>query len=119
MHIPRFHINHTGVVVTYKYEYDSLGQLVRENNAYAGKTWKYIYDLAGNINYKDEYSYTTGTLPSSPQYFAYYEYSSGPWGKSTRSVTEDTTTIPKPDSTTCKRGTMIPKWDDSSIRTAS
>ena len=83
---------------------------MRENNAYAGKTWKYIYDLAGNINYKDEYSYTTGTLPSSPQNFAYYEYSSGPWGKSIRSVTEAITMTAKPGSITYKQDIMIRKW---------
>ena len=67
-------------VLKLSYEYDSLNQLVRENNAYANKTWKYVYDKSGNIVYKDEYAYTTGTLPASPQSFVFYDYSTGTWG---------------------------------------
>ena len=59
---------------------DSLGQLVRENNAYANKTWKYYYDNAGNITMRDEYAYTTGTLPSSCSNVKWYAYSTGAWG---------------------------------------
>ena len=53
---------------------------MRENNAYANKTWKYYYDNAGNITMRDEYAYTTGTLPASPQSFVFYDYSTGTWG---------------------------------------
>ncbi len=44
------------------YEYDVLGQLVRENSIYANKTVVYTYDNAGNILKDDEYAYTNGEL---------------------------------------------------------
>lgn len=44
------------------YEYDALGQLVRENNQTANKTWTWEYNSAGNIKNRKEYAYTTGTL---------------------------------------------------------
>ena len=53
---------------------------MRENNAYANKTWKYYYDNAGNITMRDEYAYTTGTLPAACQSFVFYDYSTGTWG---------------------------------------
>ena len=65
--------------LVHSYEYDSLGQLTRENDAYAGKTWVYSYDKAGNFVYKDEYAYTAGTL-SNCLGFDYYLYSSSSWG---------------------------------------
>ena len=47
---------------TTSYTYDSAGQLLRENNQAAGKTWVWTYDNAGNILSRKEYAYTTGTL---------------------------------------------------------
>ena len=44
------------------YQYDGLGQLLRENSAYTGKTVVYKYDNAGNILEADEYSYAKGEL---------------------------------------------------------
>ena len=44
------------------YVYDSVGQLVRENNAKLNKTFVYVYDKGGNIVRKSEYAYTTGDL---------------------------------------------------------
>ena len=44
------------------YVYDSVGQLVRENNAELNKTYVYVYDKGGNIARKSEYVYTTGDL---------------------------------------------------------
>lgn len=44
------------------YEYDGLGQLIRENSVYANKTVMYTYDNAGNILKSDEYAYTNGEL---------------------------------------------------------
>ena len=41
------------------YEYDGLGQLIRENSVYADKTVVYSYDNAGNILKAEEYAYTT------------------------------------------------------------
>ena len=49
---------------TTRYSYDSLNQLVREDNQAAGKTWVYSYDLGGNILSAKEYAYTTGNLGS-------------------------------------------------------
>ena len=44
------------------YAYDALGQLTRENNQAAGKTWVFSYDAGGNILSRVEYAYTTGEL---------------------------------------------------------
>lgn len=44
------------------YEYDGLGQLIRENSIYANKTIIYSYDNAGNILKSEEYAYTSGDL---------------------------------------------------------
>lgn len=44
------------------YYYDSLNQLVREDNAQLNKTITYTYDNGGNILAVKEYAYTTGTL---------------------------------------------------------
>ena len=46
-----------GSLVTY-YTYDSLNQLVREDNAYSNKTVVYAYDNGGNILTKTEYPYS-------------------------------------------------------------
>ena len=46
---------------TATYAYDSLNQLVRANDARAGKTYTYSYSN-GNITERKEYAYTTGEL---------------------------------------------------------
>ena len=45
-----------------QYEYDSFGQLVRENNQALDKTFVYCYDNIGNISKVKTYGYTTGDL---------------------------------------------------------
>ena len=45
-----------------KYYYDDLNQLVREDNAWLGKTIAYTYDNGGNIQLVEEYAYTSGAL---------------------------------------------------------
>ena len=44
------------------YVYDSLNQLIREDNPKSNRSYTYEYDKAGNILYKRTYAYTTGTL---------------------------------------------------------
>ncbi|HBL85213.1 MAG TPA: hypothetical protein DDZ99_10035 [Clostridiales bacterium] len=61
------------------YQYDSLNQLVRENNAYANHSYTYEYDDAGNILYKRTYAYTTGTL-GTVQSTISYGYNNANWG---------------------------------------
>ena len=61
------------------YVYDSQGQLVRENNQAADKTWTYQYDNAGNIVYKREYAYTTGEL-GTPVSVSYRQFTDADWG---------------------------------------
>ena len=63
----------------YRYKYDSLGQLIREDNRALSKTCTWEYDNAGNILNCKTYAYTTGTLGSA-QYTISYGYSSGSWG---------------------------------------
>ena len=60
-------------VLKASYVYDALGQLTRENNAYANKTYVFTYDNYGNILSKAEYAYTIGTLgtPSSTKTYTY------------------------------------------------
>ena len=44
------------------YRYDQFGQLVREDNAWAGKTYIYVYDAGGNLTQCREAAYTTGGI---------------------------------------------------------
>ncbi len=61
----------------YKYYYDSLNQLVRVNDAVAQKTYTYVYDTAGNILSKKEYSYTAeDTITTEPNNVINYTYDS-------------------------------------------
>ena len=61
------------------YVYDSVGQLIRENNLRANKTWVWTYDNAGNILSRKEYNYTTGTL-GTPLDTIVYTYGDAAWG---------------------------------------
>ena len=53
------------------YEYDSLGQMTRENNASSNTSKVYSYDSLGNILSVAEYPYTTGTLSDATKTVAY------------------------------------------------
>ena len=68
--------------VKYSYSYDDLGQLLRENNAVAGRTYVYSYDNAGNILSEKVYSYTTAATLSSltPLESHVYTYGNANWG---------------------------------------
>jgi RHS repeat-associated protein len=45
-----------------QYYYDELNQLIREDNAWLGKTIAYTYDNGGNILLVEEYTLTSGAL---------------------------------------------------------
>ena len=45
-----------------QYAYDELGQLIREDNKDANKSYTYTYDSRGNILEKKTYAFTLGTL---------------------------------------------------------
>ena len=64
---------------TTSYSYDALGQLIRENNQPAGKTWVWTYDSGGNILSRTEYAYTTGS-PGTALSSASYTYGDTGWG---------------------------------------
>ena len=68
-----------GTTILCRYEYDALGQLVREDNSDLGKTYVWDYDDAGNILSKKIYAYTTGTLGSASSTIS-YGYSNSAWG---------------------------------------
>ena len=70
-------INASGTNQT-KYYYDSLSQLVREDNPYVNKTYTYEYDGNGNIKSKKTYAYTTGTLGSVEDTVT-YSYGNSDW----------------------------------------
>lgn len=61
------------------YDYDNLGQLIREDNPYLGKSYTYSYDYAGNRTSKRTYTYTTGSLSSLTYTEEKYEYNNV-WG---------------------------------------
>ena len=61
------------------YGYDSANQLIWEDNSYAGKTWVWTYDDAGNILKRDEYAYTTGALGEVLDTIV-YTYDDNTWG---------------------------------------
>ena len=67
------------VTNTTSYSYDAQGQLIRENNQPAGKTWVWTYDSGGNILSRTEYAYTTGS-PGTAQSSASYTYGDTGWG---------------------------------------
>ena len=67
-----------GSLVSYQtdYVYDNLSRLNRENNPKMNKSYRCTYNSNGNINFKKEYAYTTGDLPSTPTITHTYSYSS-------------------------------------------
>lgn len=67
---------HTGDTLLYKYTYDYLGQLTREDNVPLNESYVFEYDNAGNILTKKTYSYSTGAELSSVS----YSYNDDSWG---------------------------------------
>ncbi len=64
----------------YRYVYDDLGQLVREDNSVLNRTYVYSYDNAGNILSKKTYALTAeGTTPSTLYSTYSYGYTDS-WG---------------------------------------
>lgn len=77
---------------TTRYRYDSLNQLIREDNQEAGTTWSYTYFKGGNIQSKTEYSYTTGDLgPALKTIF--YNYDTGSWKDSLSNLRDENNAI--------------------------
>lgn len=62
-----------------RYGYDELGQLVREDNRYTGKSYTWKYDEAGNILNRKTYAYTIDAL-GTVQNTVIYGYDTGNWG---------------------------------------
>ena len=73
------------------YEYDELNQLVRENSTTENKTYTYEY-VNGNIKYKHQYDYTTGTLPATPRKSIEYHYNDNTWSDVLTGISEVTYT---------------------------
>ena len=66
---------------TTTYVYDSLNQLLRENNEEGNFTHTWTYDNAGNILTRKEYAYTTGSLENlTPPDTVSYTYGDDDWG---------------------------------------
>ena len=66
---------------TTSYVYDSLNQLLRENNQAGGYTHTWTYNSAGNIVSRTEYPYTTGDLTGvTPTDTITYTYGDTNWG---------------------------------------
>ena len=65
----------------YRYVYDDLGQLLREDNTALDRTYVYTYDNAGNILTKSTYALTAAGSTPSTLYSTYdYEYGDTAWG---------------------------------------
>ena len=63
------------------YQYDDVGQLVRENNEPLGETYVYTYDNAGNRTSKTTYAYTIDSVNDlTPTETIEYGYGTGDWG---------------------------------------
>ena len=65
-------------VVYNQYAYDELGQLIREDNKDANKSYTYTYDSRGNILEKKTYAFTLGTL-GTVQSTHTYGYATDSW----------------------------------------
>ena len=69
-----------GGVQRQKYYYDSLNQLIREDNLDLNKTIVYSYDLGGNITSTKEYAYQTGAaVTGTPTTTNTYTYGDSNW----------------------------------------
>ena len=69
-----------GGVQRQKYYYDSLNQLIREDNLDLNKTFVYSYDLGGNLTSTKEYAYQTGsTVTGTPTTTNSYTYGDSNW----------------------------------------
>ena len=77
-----------GSSVLYRYTYDSLDQLTREDNAVLNKSFVYAYDTAGNITSKTTYAYTTGTLGTALSTQS-YTYGDAAWGDLLTQLSKD------------------------------
>ena len=65
----------------YRYCYDKLGQLTREDNTSKNRTYVYTYDNAGNILTKKTYALTAANSTPSTLYSTYnYVYGDSDWG---------------------------------------
>ncbi len=71
-----------------RYAYDDLGQLIREDNPYLGKSYTYTYDHAGNRTSRKTYAYTTGTLGAATATQT-LTYKSTGWGDQLANTTYD------------------------------
>ena len=64
----------------YRYVYDDIGQLIREDNSTLNRTYVYSYDDAGNILSKKTYALTAAGVDPAPLYSTYsYGYTDS-WG---------------------------------------
>ena len=67
--------------VQYRYVYDNLSQLIREDNIPKNKTYVYAYDNSGNITSRKTYSLTaSGATPSGSYTTDGYTYYGNAWG---------------------------------------
>ena len=72
-------------VLAESYEYDSLGQLIREDNVAEDYTVLYVYDKAGNIASKEQFVYSTAPTwhmeaLSGTGALTSYTYGNSSWG---------------------------------------
>jgi RHS repeat-associated protein len=75
-----------------QYKYDDMGQLIREDNPYLGKSYTYTYDNAGNRTYKKTYAYTTGTLGTATT-IENYIYGADAWKDQLTQIKKNDTVI--------------------------
>ncbi|WP_335870924.1 hypothetical protein [Bacillus sp. 2205SS5-2] len=60
---------------TITYTYNEFNELIRENTPHTNKTFTYEYDTGGNILFKKEYTYSTGTIGTPTETITYSYHS--------------------------------------------
>ena len=77
----------------YKYTYDELDRLIREDNSELSKTFVYSYDDNGNILSENVYSYTLGDVSDiTPMHIYEYSYENENWKDQLTEYNGDTIT---------------------------
>jgi RHS repeat-associated protein len=64
-------LDETTRVLLARYNYDSAGQLIREDNSIDNKSYTYMYDAGGNIAQKCEYTYSLNSLGTATKTITY------------------------------------------------
>lgn len=99
-----------------RYQYDSVGRLIREDNAGLNRTFTYKYDSRGNLILKKKYQYTLEDNLYGQMEKTRYSYSSGEWKDQLVKVNATSISYDKLGRMT-KKGSTELKWDKDKLTT--